>query len=60
MFLVWLETACFLEVAFTFDKYLSPYIKLICVAEVVGWVILVSEIQKGIVAYLFQAHKLIH
>lgn len=38
---------------------LSCYIKRICVTEVMGWIILISEIQKGIVAHLSQTHKLI-
>lgn len=43
---------CLLEVTFTFDNYLSCYTKLICVTEVVGWIILISKIQKGIAAHL--------
>lgn len=57
MSLVWLGT---LEVAFIFDKYLSHYVKPICVTEAVGWIVLIREIQKGIVAHLTQTYKLIN
>lgn len=50
----------FFEIAFIFDKYLSHYVKLICVTEAVGWIVLIREIQQGIVVHLTQTYELIN
>lgn len=50
----------FFEIALIFDKYLSHYVKLIGVTEAVRCIVLIREIQQGIVVHLTQTYELIN